>query len=133
MDLNKLTRQEELTKSVEIKFVLKGALLALLISAIVCVLTSVVLYFTSLTEGLVPYAVYITSILSIIVGAAYAARKANVKGWLHGGLTGLIYVLVLAVFALIFDLGFEVDMNYGMKLLIGFFAGALGGILGLNL
>ncbi len=123
----------KLLQLLDFKYVCKGTFLALVISLIVCTLVAAVLYLTPLSEKVVPYAIYITSIFSIIIGAAYAARRMQFKGWLYGGLTGLAYIAVLLVLLKVFGIDADVSLQLFSKLFLGFVLGAMGGILGLNL
>jgi putative membrane protein (TIGR04086 family) len=114
-------------------YIFKGMLLALVISLAVCLLLAAVLFLTSLPERVVPYAVYITSIFSIIIGSAYASRRIRVKGWLNGGLTGLSYVVVLLVVTGVTGLDMDINLNLATKIILAFTLGSIGGILGLNI
>ncbi len=117
----------------DFKYVFKGTFLALVISLIVCTLVAAVLYLTPLSEQVVPYVIYVTSIFSIIIGAAYAARRMQFKGWLYGGLTGFAYIAILLILLKLFAIEADVSLQLFSKLFLGFVLGAIGGILGLNL
>lgn len=72
-------------------------------------------------------------LVSIAVGGAFSARFATVRGWLHGAACGIAYVI--AAFAL-GSLAFPRVVSAGLlprQLLLGVAAGALGGMVGLNL
>ncbi len=131
--MKKNTTSEELSKTLEMKYIFKGAFLGLLISLLVLLVSALILLLTPLSEKVVPYAVYLTSIFSIIIGSAYAARRISLKGWLNGGLTGLTYVIVLLLLNRIFGLDLDINLSLLTKLFLGFVMGAIGGILGLNL
>ena len=126
------TTSEELSKASEIKYVFKGAFLGLVISLLVLLVIALILLLTSLSETVVPYAVYLTSIFSIIIGSAYAARRIRFKGWLNGGLTGLTYIVVLLLLTRVFGLDMDINLSLLTKLVLGFVIGSIGGILGLN-
>lgn len=126
-------RVEELPKASDLSYILKGTVLALVISLLVCLLLSLVLFLTPVSERVVPYAVYITSIFSIIIGSAYAAKRIQTKGWLNGGITGLTFILVLLVLTKVFGLDLSLNLHLFTKLVLAFVLGSIGGILGLNL
>lgn len=70
--------------------------------------------------------------LSIAVGGLLAGRLAGKTGWMHGGLVGLLYMLVANMLLSgegIAGLGVAV---FSLRLLAGFLAGAIGGMLGVN-
>ncbi len=127
------TANGEMIPVSKVRYIAKGTLLALIISLVVCLLLAVVLFLTPLSEGAVPYVVYITGIFSIIIGSAYAAKRIQAKGWLNGGLTGLSYLVILLVLTRVFGLELDVNLHLLTKLLLAFVFGSIGGILGLNL
>lgn len=124
---------EELPKASDLSYIFKGTVLALVISLLVCLLLSLALFLTPVPERIVPYAVYITSIFSIIIGSAYAAKRIQSKGWLNGGLTGLTFIVILLILTKVFGLDLDMNLNLLTKLLLAFVLGSIGGILGLNL
>ena len=126
-------RVEELPKASDLYYILRGTVLALVISLLVLLLLSLVLYLTPVPERVVPYAVYITSIFSIIIGSAYAAKRIQSKGWLNGGLTGLTFIITLLILTKVFGLDADINLHLITKLLLAFVVGSIGGILGLNL
>lgn len=69
---------------------------------------------------------------AIFGGGIYTARKTCTKGWLNGGLVGLLYMVV------VLTLGSQYAENVTfleilLRVLSGFIAGAIGGVLGVNL
>lgn len=70
---------------------------------------------------------------SIAVGGAFSARYATVRGWLHGAICGIAYVVAaFAIGSLAFPKVVSVEL-LPRQLLLGIAAGALGGMVGLNL
>ncbi|MBS3946968.1 MAG: TIGR04086 family membrane protein [Dethiobacter sp.] len=110
----------------------KGVLYAYFISLVVFLIFSALIQHTRLTEGILPYIAYATSLVAIFVAAAYVARRLETKGWLNGGITGLAYLVGLVVFAVILLPDFQVHLGYLSKAFLAFVAGAAGGIFGLN-
>nr|WP_217365237.1 MULTISPECIES: TIGR04086 family membrane protein [Brevibacillus] len=100
--------------------VLFGALLATLL-----------LSFTSMREGSLPYFTYIINAVALLVGGFVTGKRCGGKGWYYGGLTGFSYFLLIL---LIGFLGFDAPMQWGtfLFLLGAFGVAALGGILGVN-
>ncbi len=129
----KKSGNEELTKVFDTKYIFKGVFISLIISLLACIIVALALFLTPLQEKIVPYAVYIISIFSIIIGAAYAAKRIQVKGWLNGGLTGFTYVVIVLILMILFKVDNVTAVSLISKLLTGFALGALGGIFGLNL
>ncbi|NLM51950.1 MAG: TIGR04086 family membrane protein [Firmicutes bacterium] len=111
----------------------KGVLYAYFLSLAIFLFFSLIIQYTSLTEAILPYTAYATSLIAIFVGAAYVTKKLQVKGWLNGGLTGLIYLAGLLLMGLILLPDFHVDAGYITKALLAFITGAAGGIFGINM
>jgi putative membrane protein (TIGR04086 family) len=112
--------------------ILRGLLLALLISFLLLALNTLVLYLSPLSEVFVPYLIFGGTLLSILLGSVYVGKRTEEKGWLRGGLTGLFYVLALMLLCFLFNVNFEPGLNILTKLFLGFSFGTLGGILGIN-
>ncbi|HHX74560.1 MAG TPA: TIGR04086 family membrane protein [Firmicutes bacterium] len=113
--------------------IIKGVLCAYLISLVLFLIFSALIQYTSLTEAILPYTVYATSLVAIFTGAAYVTARLQVKGWLYGGVTGIIYLAGLVVLALIILPDFSLDTGYVAKTALAFLAGAAGGIFGINM
>jgi len=110
----------------------KGVLYAYFLSLMVFLVFSAVIQYTALTEAILPYMAYATSLISIFVGAAYVTKRLDAKGWLNGGITGLIYLVGLVVFGTILLPDFGIHLGYITKVFLAFVTGAAGGIFGVN-
>jgi len=72
-------------------------------------------------------------LLSLALGAGYAAHLARTMGWAHGLAVGLCYVAVsLALQPLLFAGGWTAGGAL-QRVLFGALAGSLGGVVGVNL
>lgn len=111
----------------------KGVLLALGFSTAVFLLASLVLSFTAISENIIPYLSFITSIISIFIGSFFVTRKLSFKGWLNGGVTGLFYVLIILILGLFIAGEFPILTSFLTKSFLGFAFGAISGIIGMNL
>jgi putative membrane protein (TIGR04086 family) len=110
----------------------KGVLYAYFLSLVVFLLFSTLIQYTALTETILPYMTYGTTLISIFVGAAYVTKRLETKGWLNGGLTGLMYLAGLVILGLILLPEFGIDVSYISKTFLAFATGAAGGIFGIN-
>ncbi len=112
--------------------ILRGLLVALVLSFLLLVLNALLIYFSPLSEAFVPYLLFAGTLLSILLGAVFVGKRTEEKGWLRGGLMGFCYVL--ALFCLSYFLRVELQLGLGLvtKLFLGFSFGAVGGILGIN-
>ncbi len=110
----------------------RGVLLALGFSTAVFLLASLVLSFTAVSENIVPYISFVTSIISIFIGSFFVTRKLSYKGWLNGGMTGLFYVLIILILGLLIAGEFPAFAGFATKTFLGFAFGAISGIIGMN-
>lgn len=112
--------------------IIKGLLWALLATAVILMIISLIFYFTPLSEIFLPYAIFGGTLLSILIGSMYVGKNVEEKGWLRGGLTGLFYSLLLFFLGLYILPELSFSLNLITKLLLGFSFGVIGGILGIN-
>lgn len=110
----------------------KGVLYAYFLSLVVFLVFSALIQYTALTETILPYTAYATSLIAIFIAAAYVSKRLDTKGWLNGGITGLIYLLGLVIFALILLPEFSLHTGYISKAFLAFVTGAAGGVYGIN-
>lgn len=114
----------EIIKSVFISYGLSIFLLALF---------AVILTYTSVPESYISNVVFIISIVSILYAGKIATKKVKSRGWLIGSITGIVYMLILYLLSLIFTKRPVFDMHVLFIFAMGFLAGAIGGIFGINL
>ncbi|HZK25455.1 MAG TPA: TIGR04086 family membrane protein [Oscillospiraceae bacterium] len=110
----------------------KGVLYAYFFSLVVFLVFSMLIQYTSLTEAILPYTAYATSLVAIFIGAAYVTRRLQQKGWLNGGITGLLYLVGLIIIAMVVLPDFSLNASYFSKVVLAFATGAAGGIFGIN-
>ncbi len=94
-------------------------------------ITALLLAFTSLREGTLPYFTYTINVISLLVGGFITGRRCGGKGWYYGGLTGAAYFLLVL---LVGFLGFDAPMQFSslFYLLGAFIVAAAGGVIGVN-
>lgn len=117
----------------DVKALVFGVSAAIITSVVVAALIASLMQFTSLTEEYLPIILHYLGLLVVLAGGAAAARRAMYQGWLHGGFAGLAMMsLVLLVTALAFPGSLE-STEVARQATIAFLAGALGGVIGVNL
>ncbi|CAI8973521.1 TIGR04086 family membrane protein [Brevibacillus porteri] len=111
--------------------VLTGLLYTTCLVLIGALLATLLLSFTSIREGTLPYFTYVINAIALLIGGFVTGRRCGGRGWYYGGLTGLTYFLFIL---LIGFLGFDAPMQWGTFLFLfgAFGVAALGGILGVN-
>lgn len=120
-------------KKFSISYILKGLVLAFLFSLVCFLILSIVLSLTSIPENIIKPSSYIVMIVSIVIAGIYVAMKVDKNGWLYGSITGLLYIIILTIISMIVIGGFSLNQILISRVLIGIIAGAIGGILGINI
>jgi putative membrane protein (TIGR04086 family) len=113
-----------------LRAVVGGAVLALVLTALVAGVTATVLLTTALTERYLPWVVNSAGFVCIFAGGFFSARSAGSLGWFHGASTGLLYVLLAYVFSALFFA--PVAPLWPARALFAVLAGLIGGMLGVN-
>lgn len=114
-------------------YLLQGLLLAFIVTAILILISSIILTYTNLSESKMNLLNTVVMILSITSGSIYVAIKAKEKGWLNGGILGLGYFLIILLINLIFLKPLTIDIFLFSRLIISIVMGVIGGIIGINL
>lgn len=124
----------EAIKDQDFRFInmLKNVLMAYILSIILLIVFAIILTYTSFPEGSIPTVVLVVSIIGILFGAKLSASKAKSRGWLVGSVTGLLYMLILFLISLLFNQRPAWDMHVLFIFAVGFIAGAVGGVIGIN-
>jgi putative membrane protein (TIGR04086 family) len=123
----------ETKEGIDFFWIIKGTIIGYFISLICFLLVGAGLYFTHMSEGIIPTIVIIVYLVSIIVAGFYVARNTQSKGWLNGGIAGVFYIVILIILSYFFLPDFNLSLPLIGKLVLGFIIGAIGGIIGVNL
>lgn len=116
-----------------LRAVLAGALASLLGSAAVAAVTALLVYLTPLSEGYLSLALYYAGFLVILVGGVVSGRSARRLGWLHGGMAGFAAAATALLLLGVFFPGGLVTGEVVRQAALAFLAGAIGGMIGVNL
>lgn len=113
--------------------VLKGIVIAFVLTLISVFIFSIVLTYTNTPESTIfPVLVFITA-LSILIGSSISTIKINKNGIINGGAIGLIYILIIYLISSITNTGFMLNTNSIILMASSVIAGMLGGIVGVNI
>ncbi len=112
---------------------LKAVLTACAFTLVVFFVCALLLTYTGLPEGAIPFIVIMTLVLSVLIAGIVNAGAAGRYGYLYGGLAGLLYVLLLYLVSLLIAGSFHFSSYILILLVIGLLGGAAGGIVGINL
>ncbi|MDK2878817.1 MAG: hypothetical protein PWR06_1533 [Thermoanaerobacteraceae bacterium] len=111
----------------------RGTLNAYLLTLVLFLIFGGILYFTKISENIIPPVVIVLSAVSIIISGINATRDIEQLGWLHGGLIGFLYVAILLILRLFVMPSMSFGLGTVIDLVLGFAVGALAGVLGVNL
>ncbi|MBU5257425.1 TIGR04086 family membrane protein [Tissierella praeacuta] len=112
---------------------LRGLLLAYIITCILILFFSLLLTYSSLKENKMPLMNTVIMMLSIIVGSIYVSKGIKEKGWINGGIVGIVYYSILIILNLIFLKSLKLDIFSISKLALACITGIIGGIIGINI
>ena len=113
--------------------IIKGSIIAMIITIIALTIYAAILAYTSVSETtMVPVVLTITGI-SILIGSSMSSISIKKQGIMNGGFVGLIYIIFLYVLSSIISVGFELNMNAIIMLVVAIFTGMIGGIIGVNM
>lgn len=107
--------------------------LSYIMTLIIFLFVALILCFTEFPESMIGSAVVITTIISIMFGGTCTARRAKTRGWLNGAIAGLMYMIILYLVSSMSGKGFGINKYVVVMMLVGAVAGAIGGIVGINL
>ncbi len=117
----------------KIRYLLKGLLLAIIITTVLLMLISVLLKFTSLSESKLPHLNNITMLISIVISGIYVAFKIKENGWLNGALVGVVYSLIIILLGWIFIKESNSLMFIATRIALSTVTGIIGGMIGINI
>lgn len=119
--------------SISLLGILKCVGLAYIITLIIFLALAIVLSYTEFPETMVPSVVIVGTLISIMFAGTSIARRVRTRGWLNGAVAGLTYMLILYLISSFTVADFRVDQYVIIMFISGMLAGAVGGIVGINL
>lgn len=113
--------------------IVKGSIVAIIITLILLFLFASLLTYTSLQENAITPVVIIITAISILIGSSISTLKIKKNGMVNGALVGMIYMLTIYLISSLTGSGFECNINAIIMIVSAIVAGMLGGIIGVNL
>ncbi len=133
VSLNKKVEDKTKEKNNNMIKIIKGSIIAMIITIIALTIYAAILAYTSVSETtMVPVVLTITGI-SILIGSSMSSISIKKQGIMNGGFVGLIYIIFLYVLSSIISVGFELNMNAIIMLIVAILTGMIGGIIGVNM
>ena len=137
-NVNNLVKEKKIDdiskeKNKNIINIIRGAIIAIVLSLIFLTIYAAVLSFTNISENtMVPVVLVITGI-SILIGSSMSSISIKKKGLINGALVGLIYAITLYALSSILGAGFSIGFNSIIMIIVSIITGMIGGIIGINL
>jgi len=111
---------------------LVGAVFSLIWLAAGALVLSMLLHFTGIKEGNMNTYTLIIHAVAAFFGGAAAGKRSERKGWYNGGMLGAIYFIIIIIVSFL-AANTSLTWQSGIIFLTALLAGALGGMIGVNL
>jgi putative membrane protein (TIGR04086 family) len=111
----------------------EGVLRGFMLTLLALLIYSVVLKFATFSEGVSSMFILVVTMISILYGAIFSARKINKKGWLVGATVGLLYIVIIYLVALVAGGEATLAIKDLIRVTLAVIVGGLSGMLGINI
>ena len=112
--------------------IIKSILFSYMLSAILFLIFSFLITYTSVPYSVITPASFLITLLSILTASIVNGRKSSERGWLTGSLTGFIYMLILYIIGSIVFKSPDISSNGLIMIVLGIIFGTVGSIIGIN-
>ncbi|NLJ65897.1 MAG: TIGR04086 family membrane protein [Clostridiales bacterium] len=112
--------------------ILKSSIIAIIMTLVCFAIFAIIIKVADLQETIIAPVVQVIRTLSIAFGGMLAAKSSKKLGWLKGGITGVVYVLLAFMISSMFGGSIFMGSVIFSDILLGVIAGAVGGIIGVN-
>lgn len=113
--------------------IIKGSIIAIIITIIGLLIFSILLANTSINESTIIPVITVLSAISILIGSFISVSKIQKKGILNGALVGIIYIISIYIISSCINDSFKLTLNSLILIISAIIAGMLGGIIGVNI
>ncbi|MBQ9280269.1 MAG: TIGR04086 family membrane protein [Clostridia bacterium] len=122
-----------MSKTKRIFTILKGVVMAYMITFILILIYSAILTYTSVPETTIPTCVFVISMISVFIASSIMVIKVKENGLKNGGLLGLIYIVLLYILSSTTSSGFALTGYAIATMIFNILLGMVGGIIGVNI
>lgn len=113
--------------------IIKGSLLAIIMSVIFLAVFATILAYTNVSESTILPTIIVIVSISILAGSFLCSRKIKQNGILNGAIVGLVYMLALYIISSAIVMDFSLTFDSFIMIGAGILAGIVGGIIGVNI
>ena len=123
---------EKFNKNSNVFLIIKGYVIALIITIVGLFIYATVLVKTNIQESTINSVIITITGVSILIGSSVCSLKIKKRGILNGIIVGGIYLLSLYVISSFMVGSFSVSVNSLIMSGVAMMLGAIGGIIGVN-
>jgi len=116
-----------------ILIILKGSIIAFIITSIAILIFSILLTSTNISENVIPVVVTVITGISILIASSLSTLAVKKNGFLYGSGVGLFYVFILYLCSSILINDFSLESESIIMMIVAIITGAIGGIVGVNM
>jgi len=91
--------------------IIKGSLIAIILTIIMLLIFSVILTYTNVKESTSTPVIFGIMIISIIIGSIISVRKVKKNGLVNGAIVGGIYILTIYILSSVFATTFGLNLQ----------------------
>ncbi|HEY5563321.1 MAG TPA: TIGR04086 family membrane protein [Clostridiaceae bacterium] len=110
----------------------EGVLRSIILAFALVFIYSVLTLFITLSSGVTSMVLLVTSMLSVVYGTIFSAKKIGSKGWLVGIAVSLLYMVVLYLVSVISKESTPFSQEHIFRFSLALVVGSLAGMLGRN-
>jgi len=111
----------------------EGAFRAAILTLIILVIYSIITTYLPASMKVTSVFYIVITLVSVLYGSIFAAKKAGEKGWLMGIMVAVTYMLVLYLVKVVGGGSTDIGMREVIRTALALGIGALSGMLGINL
>ncbi len=119
--------------TVHLTSVITNVLLTYIISVAMLFGIAVAITYSDFPESYSQATILVVTILSALIVGLLVAKGAKTNGWMWGALGSAVYMLLLYIIGSIVFGSFTFGIGFFVILIIALLAGAVGGVIGVNL
>ena len=111
----------------------EGVLRGFMLTLVALLIYSVVLKFATLSDGISSMFILVLTLISILYGSIFSAKKISKKGWLVGASVGLLYIVIIYLVSLLAGREAALSLKDLIRVTLAVVVGGLSGMLGINI
>ncbi len=114
-------------------FIAEGVLRGIILTTILFLILASIMTFTEVNNSFTSVFYLLTTLVSIMYGAVYSAKKIQRRGWLVGLAIAIMYMIILYVVSIMSNNSTGMDSSRIIRTVLALVVGTLSGMLGINL